>query len=306
MHRRPSERHRHQHVGAGYPHRVAGRHPHAAGVEPERGRGRYTVANQVIARLTGGRSTSSRRACRRDRRCQRVRDRSVGTERVGRALRPARTGAPARHPHAGSFSNGQPIGSGTTRTLPIAGHAGVPPWGVLAVAVNVTATQTQAPGYVTAWPANTVIPDVLGQLRHRMAFGAEPRRRGTQRRRGDVLQPRGHPPARRRDGLLARRRSTRPAGRSCRSTPSPAVDHDCPRASAPHAFLYEAVVTTLRTVEPVRTDRLRRQRSARRQAMLDQMNLAIAAVEKATGLDFVYGGPTTAGHDFRPPPGPMP
>ena len=59
---------------------------------------------------------------------------------------------------AAPFSNGQPIGSGTTIGLPIAARGGVPNAGVLAVAVNVTATRTLGYGYITGWPANTPIP----------------------------------------------------------------------------------------------------------------------------------------------------
>ncbi len=60
---------------------------------------------------------------------------------------------------AGQQSSGQPIASGSTLTLPITGRGGVPGSGVQAVALNVTATRTQAPGYVTTWPANTPITD---------------------------------------------------------------------------------------------------------------------------------------------------
>ncbi len=59
----------------------------------------------------------------------------------------------------GPASSGQPIASSATLPLPIAGHGGVPGSGVQAVALNVTATRTQAPGYVTTWPANTPITD---------------------------------------------------------------------------------------------------------------------------------------------------
>ena len=50
------------------------------------------------------------------------------------------------------------LGSGTTVNLTVAGRAGVPTTGVLAVALNVTGTNPTAGTYVTAWPAGQPQP----------------------------------------------------------------------------------------------------------------------------------------------------
>jgi hypothetical protein len=39
------------------------------------------------------------------------------------------------------------------------------------------------------------------------------------------------------------------------------------------------------------------------QVMVDQLNLAVAEIERASGLDFVYGGPTSQGLDYSTPAG---
>lgn len=52
----------------------------------------------------------------------------------------------------GNGSPATPFGPRTTRTLTIAGRAGLPATGVGAVVVNLTATGATAPSYVTAWP----------------------------------------------------------------------------------------------------------------------------------------------------------
>ena len=55
------------------------------------------------------------------------------------------------------FAGGKP-GAGAIVTVPITGVAGIAAAGVTAVAVNVTATDTSGPGYVTAWPSSTAQP----------------------------------------------------------------------------------------------------------------------------------------------------
>ena len=53
---------------------------------------------------------------------------------------------------------GDKPGAGAIVTVPITGVAGIAAAGVTAVAVNVTATDTSGPGYVTAWPSSTAQP----------------------------------------------------------------------------------------------------------------------------------------------------
>ena len=49
-------------------------------------------------------------------------------------------------------------GAGSTTTVTMTGHGGVPASGVAAVVVNVTAVSAAAPGFVTAWPAGAARP----------------------------------------------------------------------------------------------------------------------------------------------------
>jgi hypothetical protein len=187
---------------------------------------------------------------------------------------------------AGSFSNGQPIDAGTARTLPVAGRSGVPTSGALAIAVNLTATQTQAPGYVTAWPANTMMP-ATSSVNFSTAGRSVPNHAIV--------------------GLNAGAASFYSQGGTHLLvdvmgywTGPPATGG--PPSIGPHAFLYEGRTTYGRwnPCEPI--DYVVNAYGAD-QAMLTQLDLAIAGVENATGLDFVYRGSTTAGHDFRPPAG---
>lgn len=222
------------------------------------------------------------------------------------ALAPARL-LDTRSP--GAFSTGQPLASNTTLTLPIAGRSGVPSAGVLAMALNVTATRTQASGYVTGWPANTPLPPTSsvnfvapaltvanhtitalnGGAASYFSFGGN-----------DLLvdllgywtngdQP---PPP---PGTPAITIGTV-------SPPVTTAPPSGPPSLGPHAFLYTAPGGYGRwnpcapIVYVVNADRAD-------QAMVDQMNLAIGEIEKATGLDFVYAGPTSGGLDFNVPQG---
>jgi hypothetical protein len=51
-----------------------------------------------------------------------------------------------------------PLAGGSTITVPVAGVGGVPTDGVYAAVINVTATNTTAPGYLTIYPAGTPQP----------------------------------------------------------------------------------------------------------------------------------------------------
>ncbi|MGZ4728603.1 MAG: fibronectin type III domain-containing protein [Acidimicrobiales bacterium] len=53
---------------------------------------------------------------------------------------------------------------GETRVLPVAGHGGVPATGVTAVVMNITVTDTSAPGYLTAYPDLTTRPAQASNL----------------------------------------------------------------------------------------------------------------------------------------------
>jgi hypothetical protein len=54
--------------------------------------------------------------------------------------------------------SGSPLGPGTTLNVPIAGQGGVPLTSVSAVVLNVTATNTTAPGFLTVFPAGVALP----------------------------------------------------------------------------------------------------------------------------------------------------
>ena len=58
----------------------------------------------------------------------------------------------------GMFESLGALGAGATLNLTVSGRGGVPSSGVAAVAMNVTATDTTAAGFVTAWPAGSTRP----------------------------------------------------------------------------------------------------------------------------------------------------
>jgi len=58
----------------------------------------------------------------------------------------------------GLFAGGGARGPGSTLGLPVAGRGGVPASGATAVMLNLTATNTTAAGFVTAWPTGTGLP----------------------------------------------------------------------------------------------------------------------------------------------------
>ena len=51
------------------------------------------------------------------------------------------------------------LGSGTTLNLTVAGRGNVPASGAVAAVMNVTATDTTAPGYITVWPTGVARPN---------------------------------------------------------------------------------------------------------------------------------------------------
>ena len=58
----------------------------------------------------------------------------------------------------GLFAGGGALGATSTRDLLVSGRGNVPASGATAVMLNLTATNTSAPGFVTAWPAGTAWP----------------------------------------------------------------------------------------------------------------------------------------------------
>jgi secreted trypsin-like serine protease len=52
-----------------------------------------------------------------------------------------------------------PLGAGSVLRVPVTSHAGVPPTEVSAVTLNVTATAPEAPGYLTAFPCGSAVPE---------------------------------------------------------------------------------------------------------------------------------------------------
>jgi hypothetical protein len=275
----------------------------------------YTVANQVIARVTNGRV-------------------NVYSEVGGDVLVDVSgymTGASAPSATeglfvpltpdrlldtrtAGQFSSGQPILSDSSINLPITGRSGVPASGVQSVALNVTATRTQASGYVTGWPANTTIPDT-SSLNFVAAGRTVPNHVITRVNGGaasfysfggndllvDVM------------GYYTDPTATIPAPSGGVLTlntvnpPATTIAPGGPPTNGEYAFLYQSAPKSTASpygrwnpcdtiVYTVNADRAT-------QVMVDQMNLAIAAIEQATGLDFVYGGATSAGLDYQVPNG---
>jgi hypothetical protein len=58
----------------------------------------------------------------------------------------------------GQFAGSGAVASGAVLNLTIAGRGGVPASGAVAVALNITATNPTAAGYITAWPTGSVLP----------------------------------------------------------------------------------------------------------------------------------------------------
>lgn len=59
----------------------------------------------------------------------------------------------------GNGAPAAPISGGGTVSLQIAGRGGVPQWGISAVALNVTVTQPNAPGYITVFADGSPLPE---------------------------------------------------------------------------------------------------------------------------------------------------
>lgn len=76
---------------------------------------------------------------------------------TGSAYRPV---TPARilDTRDGTGSVREPIGPGTARVLTVAGRGGVPASGATAAVLNVTATDTSAPSFLTVWPTDVARP----------------------------------------------------------------------------------------------------------------------------------------------------
>ncbi len=276
----------------------------------------YTVANQVIAGVTNGRvSVYSYEAT----------DVLVDvTGYVTGTAAPSGTAglfvpiAPARLLDTrtpGPWSSGVPLSDGSSMTLPISGRGGVPASGVAAVALNVTATRSLAPGYVTAWPAGTPVPGT-STLNVVAAGRTVPNHAITPLNGGAVslysfggtdllvdvagywTDSTGPPPPTSGGQPVTAGTVTPPA-----TTTPPAA----PTTNGTYAFLYQSPPKSIaapygrwNACAPIRyaanVDRAT-------QPMADEMSAAIAEVELATGLDFVYVGPTSAGLDFEPPAG---
>ena len=214
----------------------------------------------------------------------------------------------------GLGSSGQPIGSGATLTLPITGRGGVPGSGVQAVALNVTATRTQASGYVTTWPANTPITDT-SSLNYVAAGRSVPNHVVAPINGGAVsfysfggtdllvdvmgywLDATAVAPGT--GGAVVSVNTINPPATTT-APPSPATD-------GAYGFLYQSAPKSIAAPygrwNPCAPIRYMANVDRASQPMVDQMNAAIAQVEQATGLDMVYVGPTSDGLDFAPPAG---
>ena len=287
----------------------------------------YTVANQVIAGVTNGRVSVYS---------------SAGTDvlvdvtgyMTGSSAPLSPTGlfvpiTPARLLDTrtpGPASSGRPIASGGSLTLPITGRGGVPGSGVEAVALNVTATRTIAPGYVTAWPANTPMPGtsslnvvaagrtvpnhVLAPINGGAAafysFG------GT-----DLLVDAmgywldGSAAAPGTGGAPVSVNTITPPSTTMPPV-GPPLAGPCHAANGTtvvdcYGFLYQSVPKSITHPygrwNPCAPIRYLANVDRADQEMIDRMNAAIAQIELTTGLDLVYVGPTSEGLDFAIPAG---
>lgn len=244
----------------------------------------YTVANQVIARVTNGRINVYSFAGGDiivDVNGYVTGDAAIaGADGLFVPLTPNRL---LDTRTAGGFSTGLPIVSGGSITLPIADRGGVPPAGVQSVALNVTATRTQAAGFLTTWPANTPRPNT-SSLNFTAAGRTVPNHVITQLNIGaasfysfggnDLLVD-----------VMGYWTDGGPYSFLYQSSPkSNALPYGRWNPCAPIVYL----VNSDRATDPT---------------WIDQMNLAITTIEAASGLDFVYGGQTSAGLDFNIPTG---
>src|SRR4029079_9842090 len=55
-------------------------------------------------------------------------------------------------------TEGGPLGAGAAIDVAVLGRGGIPTTGVASVAINVTATGTTAPSFLTVWPSGTPRP----------------------------------------------------------------------------------------------------------------------------------------------------
>lgn len=275
----------------------------------------YTVANQVLARVTNGRvSVFTFEGT------DLIVDVSGYMTGAGAATNadglfvPIAPGRLLDTRTPGPFSSGQPLASNQAMTLPIAGRVGVPETGVRAVALNVTATRTQAPGYVTSWPATTPMPDT-STLNFVDAGRTVPNHAVTPINGGaaalfvyggsdllvDVM---GYYT----DGTTVAPGSSEPVlSANTIAPPVTTVPPAAPLTSGTYAFLYQQPPKSTSLPygrwNPCTPIRYAVNIDRATQPMVDQMNSAIAKVEQATGLDLVFVGATSAGLDFEVPGG---
>ena len=79
-----------------------------------------------------------------------------------------------------------PLGPNSSLDLQVTGNGGVPATGVAAVVMNLTGTNTTAPGFLTAWPTGQARQTTSNLNFDRRPVGAEPGRRPDRRRREGV------------------------------------------------------------------------------------------------------------------------
>ncbi len=206
----------------------------------------------------------------------------VGTDGLFNAVTPTRL--------IDTRDRGLRLWPGETVDVPVAGRATIPATGVSAVALNVTATQADAGGYVTVWGAGTARPGT-SVLNPEFDGQTVP---------DHVVTPVSA------DGFalysaLATHLLADVAGYF---TGTPQVGNGAGTgmapASGPHAFLYTYGGTIARwnpcasLTYAVNDDRA----GPGQRALLDSV---IAEAEAATGIDLVYRGETSAGLDGTPP-----
>ncbi len=274
----------------------------------------YTVANQVIARVTNGRvgvySFEGTDVIVDVTGYMTGAAAPAGSDGLFVPITPARL-LDTRTP--GPSSSGQPIGSGDALTLPILGRGGVPGSGVQSVALNVTATRTQASGYVTTWPANTPQPDT-SSLNYVAAGRSVPNHVVAPINGGAVsffsfggtdllVDVMGYWL-----DATAVAPGTGGAVVSVNTITPPVVTVPAsPATDGAYGFLYQSPPKSIAAPygrwNPCAPIRYAANVDRANQSMVDQMNAAIAQVEQATGLDLVYVGPTSDGLDFAPPAG---
>lgn len=194
-----------------------------------------------------------------------------------------------------------PVFAGRLIEVPLAGRAGIPSSGASAVVMNVTAAETLAPGYVSVEPSGVVIVGdrATSTLNIPAASTAVPNQSSMRLVDGaiQIFTSGG-------TGLIVDVGGYFTSGPIPPPPPKPPVDtlvrppttlfNSFSPFSGAHAFLFDGGEQPGRW-NPCVALRYRVNSDRATPNQIQAMNRAIAHVEQATGIDFVYVGPTS-GH----------